>query len=136
MALQGKLDHSALTRASPTESSRAADGGGDSGEGGGGTGGAMSRLDATTLDLAALLRGKSYSTFTPAERTRLLRGLIDLAVSTGPVKEHMQARGCGVVGTGGLNENVVTIMTFELCADVILLLFLQMYIFFIGTPTC
>lgn len=49
-------------------------------------------MDSKSLELMALLRRKSYAMFTPAERMRLLRGLCDLAASTGPIKEHLQVR--------------------------------------------
>lgn len=49
-----------------------------------------SKLDSASLRLVSLLRSRSYATFTPAQRTRLLRGLMDLASATGPIKEHLQ----------------------------------------------
>lgn len=86
LAVNGKLDSSILTGTCPLPSTDVSAGGGS---GGGATG--MSRLDSTSLAIVALLRGKSYAAFTPAERTRLLRGLIDLASATWPIKDHMQA---------------------------------------------
>lgn len=57
-------------------------------------------LDSKSLALASLLRSKSYAVFTPKERTRLLRGLCDMAVSTGPIKEHLQVGGGRKGGAG------------------------------------
>lgn len=64
--------------------------GAGAGGSGGGFGTSGSTLDSKSLGLVSLLRRKSYAVFAPAERTRLLRGLCDLAVSTGPIKEHLQ----------------------------------------------
>lgn len=59
---------------------------------GAGYGTSGSTVDSKSLELMALLRRKSYAMFTPEERMRLLRGLCDLAASTGPIKEHLQVR--------------------------------------------
>lgn len=81
----GNLDAAALVSPPADDPGLAAVGSG------GGYGTSGDKLDATSLALLLLLRRKSYATFSPAERTRLLRGLCDLAGSTGPIKEHLQA---------------------------------------------
>lgn len=95
----GNLDAAALVSPSADDPNLAPVGSG------GGYGTSGDKLDSTSLALLLLLRRKSYATFSPAERTRLLRGLCDLAGSTGPIKEHLQAsaNGCGQVqGYGGV----------------------------------
>lgn len=87
-ARAGELDVStAVSPPAEDASSLAGAGPGGSGKGFGTNG---ETLDSKSLGLASLLRRKSYAVFTPAERTRLLRGLCDLAASTGPIKEHLQ----------------------------------------------
>ena len=83
----GELEAPALVNPPAEDAALAGTGAGGSG---GGFGTSGETLDSKSLDLVSLLRRKSYAVFTPAERTRLLRGLCDLAVSTGPIKEHLQ----------------------------------------------
>lgn len=83
----GELEASAVVKPPVEDAALAGAGAGGSG---GGFGTSGDTLDSKSLGLVSLLRRKSYAVFTPAERTRLLRGLCDLAVSTGPIKEHLQ----------------------------------------------
>lgn len=83
------LDPAAVVSPPADDPTLAGTGIGGSGSGYGTSG---DTLDSKSLTLLSLLRRKSYATFSPAERTRLLRGLCDLAVSTGPIKEHLQVR--------------------------------------------
>ncbi|CAM9991281.1 unnamed protein product, partial [Ectocarpus sp. 13 AM-2016] len=83
----GELDASAAVTPPAEDTALAGSGAGGSG---GGYGTSGDTLDSKSLGLASLLRRKSYAVFTPAERARLLRGLCDLAVSTSPIKEHLQ----------------------------------------------
>ena len=85
----GTLDPTSVIRPSPDDPSLAGSGHGGSGAGYGTSAGTV---DTKSLELVSLLRNKSYAMFTPAERMRLLRGLCDLAASTGPIKEHLQVR--------------------------------------------
>lgn len=86
----GTLDLSSVIRPPPDDHVLARSGGARGSGAGYGTSG--STVDSKSLELMALLRQKSYAMFTPAERMRLLRGLCDLAASTGPIKEHLQVR--------------------------------------------
>ncbi|CAM9777765.1 unnamed protein product [Scytosiphon promiscuus] len=86
-ARAGELEASAVVAPPRGDATLAGTGAGGSGAGYGTSG---DTLDSKSLGLASLLRSKSYAVFSPAERTRLLRGLCDLAVSTGPIKEHLQ----------------------------------------------
>lgn len=87
-----ELDESAVISPPAEDLALAGTGAGGSGAGFGTSG---DTLDSKSLGLASLLRRKSYAVFTPAERARLLRGLCDLAASTGPIKEHLQVRNSG-----------------------------------------
>lgn len=94
-AVSGRLDAEAVACPSTAPSSSGGNAGGVQGASGHGN-----KLDSTSLRLLSLLRTRSYATFTPAQRMRLLRGLMDLASATGPIKEHLQvksacSRSCG-----------------------------------------
>lgn len=94
----GELDAYAVVKPPAEDTALAGTGTGGSG---GGYGTSGDTLDSKSLGLASLLRRKSYAVFTPAERARLLRGLCDLAVSTSPIKEHLQVGGGGTTLGGG-----------------------------------
>ena len=86
-ARAGGLEGECVVSPPPEDTTLAGRSKGGSGAGYGTSG---DTLDSKSLALASLLRRKSYAVFSPGERTRLLRGLCDMAVSTGPIKEHLQ----------------------------------------------
>lgn len=107
-ARAGELEASAVVAPPGGDAALAGTGAGGSGAGYGTSG---DTLDSKSLGLASLLRSKSYAVFNPAERTRLLRGLCDLAVSTGPIKEHLQVMiGSGLREAAGSLRSMIALL--------------------------